>query len=333
MPFDFPVYRAPDFAALGLSDAPDARLAAVEIDGVAPENYHATTMFPEYFRIGGVWRLAEESRMDCLAVWRDGAIAVVEFRLLKRGDLVVLGRSEDGSEGIYVHTDGFGIPGEHGEAFAFRQRRSRETAYSVDYDSLYAQLDYEHDHGNILWVMGPACAFDADARAAFARLVRAGYVHGLMAGNALATHDLEASYRGTARRRAAAGGLCRRLRRPGRHARPDPQGDDGDLHGLGPAHHRHGQHDPLLPGGGRRRAAGILLLGGHLRVRPGQAERPRQPDRADDRHKRSGLYRERQPGREQINYYRKAIRRCLVAGQRLSFFISSPPAGRQSRRR
>ncbi len=198
MPFDFPVYRAPDFAALGLSDAPDARLAAVEIDGVAPENYHATTMFPEYFRIGGVWRLAEESRMDCLAVWRDGAIAVVEFRLLKRGDLVVLGRSEDGSEGIYVHTDGFGIPGEHGEAFAFRQRRSRETAYSVDYDSLYAQLDYEHDHGNILWVMGPACAFDADARAAFARLVRAGYVHGLMAGNALATHDLEASYRGTA---------------------------------------------------------------------------------------------------------------------------------------
>ena len=46
--------------------------------------------------------------------------------------------------------------------------------------------------------MGPACAFDADARAAFAALVRGGYVHGLMAGNALATHDLEASYLGTA---------------------------------------------------------------------------------------------------------------------------------------
>ena len=46
--------------------------------------------------------------------------------------------------------------------------------------------------------MGPACAFDHDARAAFASLVRGGYVHGLLAGNALATHDLEAGYRRTA---------------------------------------------------------------------------------------------------------------------------------------
>ena len=46
--------------------------------------------------------------------------------------------------------------------------------------------------------MGPACSFDADSRAAFAALVRAGFVNGLMAGNALATHDLEAGYLGTA---------------------------------------------------------------------------------------------------------------------------------------
>lgn len=46
--------------------------------------------------------------------------------------------------------------------------------------------------------MGPACSFDADSRNAFASLIRAGYVQGLMAGNALATHDLEASYLNTA---------------------------------------------------------------------------------------------------------------------------------------
>ena len=198
MPFVLPAYRAPDFAALGLLSAPDARLAAVEIDGVAPEDYHATTMFPEYFRIGGKWRLAEESRMDCVAVWTGEAVRVVEFRRLRRGDRVILGRTEDGGEGIYVHAEPFAAPGESAEAFAFRQSRSRETAYSTDYDSLYEQLRYEREHGRILWVMGPACAFDADARAAFARLVREGFVHGLMAGNALATHDLEASYRGTA---------------------------------------------------------------------------------------------------------------------------------------
>ena len=198
MPFILPTYHAPDFAALGLNDAPDARLAAVELPGVAPENYHATTMFPEYFRIGGQWRLAEESRMDCVAVWTGEAVAVVEFRRLRPGDLVVLGRTEDGGEGIYVHVDGFSEAAASDETFAFRQSRSRETAYSADYDRLYEQLRYEREHGRILWVMGPACAFDADSRAAFAALVRAGYVHGLMAGNALATHDLEAGYRRTA---------------------------------------------------------------------------------------------------------------------------------------
>ena len=47
-------------------------------------------------------------------------------------------------------------------------------------------------------MLGPACSFDADARSAFAALVREGFVDGLLAGNALATHDLEAGYLGTA---------------------------------------------------------------------------------------------------------------------------------------
>ena len=52
-------------------------------------------------------------------------------------------------------------------------------------------LNYEREHGNILWVMGPAFAFDADARRAMEARWENGYVDGLMAGNALATHDLE----------------------------------------------------------------------------------------------------------------------------------------------
>ena len=198
MSFTLPQYHAPDFREERFQKAPDAALCPAPRDGVAPENYHATSIYPEYFKVGGRWLLAEESRMDCVAALRDGKIAVVEFRNLKAGEPVVVGRTEDASEGIYVYPDGFG--GEKGEAetFAFRQGRSRETAYSMDYDSIYELLRYEKDHGRILWVMGPACVFDHDARAALAALVRGGYVHGLMAGNALATHDLEAGYRGTA---------------------------------------------------------------------------------------------------------------------------------------
>ncbi len=46
--------------------------------------------------------------------------------------------------------------------------------------------------------MGPAFAFDHDARNAMSKLIENGYVHAILAGNALATHDLEGAYLHTA---------------------------------------------------------------------------------------------------------------------------------------
>ena len=199
MSFQLRRYMPPDFHEPSLRDAPNALLQEAPADGVAPFGYHATSIFPEYFRVDGTWLLAEDSRMDCVAVYRNGKIDAVEFRNLRQGDLVFVGRTEDGSEGILVWPYGFSE--DHtlqGDAFAFRQGRSRETAFSRDYDELYRLLQYEKNHGNILWVMGPACAFDHDSRNAFAGLIQDGYVHGLIAGNALATHDLEGAYLNTA---------------------------------------------------------------------------------------------------------------------------------------
>ena len=200
MAFEFPKYHAPDFTQEKFRSAPDAAWAVVECDGVAPEGYHSTSMYPEYYKIEGEWRLAEESRMDSSVVIRpDRTLAVVENRNLKKGDHVVLGRTENGEDGIYMHCHGFEEPGEAlDDQFVFRQGRSRETSYAKDYDRLIELLRYEKDHGNILWVMGPAFAFDEDARKAMQALVENGYAHGLMAGNALATHDLEGALLHTA---------------------------------------------------------------------------------------------------------------------------------------
>lgn len=201
MLFEMPTYHAPDFEALGLNDAPDAQTELVQIAGVAPRNYHSTSMFPEYVKVDGSWRLAEESRMDSSIVVRaDGTLAVVENRNLCVGDRVVLGRTEDGSEGIYVHDNGFAEPGskDGADKFVFRQGRSRETAFARDYDRLFELLRYEREHGKVVWVMGPAFAFDHDARFAMQRMIEAGYVDGVMAGNALATHDLEGALLHTA---------------------------------------------------------------------------------------------------------------------------------------
>ena len=199
MPFELVKYAAPDFSGEMFVNAPDAAMAPATRDRVAPGNYHATTIFPEYFKVDGRWLLAGESRMDCVAVYENGTIAVREFRNLKQGDLVFTGRTENCEEGIFVYPNGFDAgEGGHDETFAFRQRRTRETAFSKDYDNIYDLLKYERDHGYVVWVMGPACAFDSDSREAFSRLVMNGYVDAMLAGNALATHDLEGAYLKTA---------------------------------------------------------------------------------------------------------------------------------------
>lgn len=199
MPFELVKYAAPDFSGEMFVNAPDAAMAPAPRDRVAPGNYHATTIFPEYFKVDGRWLLAGESRMDCVAVYENGTIAVREFRNLKQGDLVFTGRTENCEEGIFVYPNGFDAgEGGHDETFAFRQRRTRETAFSKGYDNIYDLLKYERDHGYVVWVMGPACAFDSDSREAFSRLVMNGYVDALLAGNALATHDLEGAYLKTA---------------------------------------------------------------------------------------------------------------------------------------
>ena len=200
MAFAFPAYHHPDFDQPSLKNAPDARWETVEKDGVAPEEFHSTSMYPEYFKINGRWTLAEESRMDsCVVLEDDGHLSVVESRNLKKGQRVILGRTEHGQDGIYMHCNGFTQDSETLEdQFVFRQGRSRETSYAKDYDRLVELLRHEKDHGNIVWVMGPAFAFDDGARKAMQALIDNGYCHGLLAGNALGTHDLEGALLHTA---------------------------------------------------------------------------------------------------------------------------------------
>jgi len=245
-------------------DREPAEYGACPADGVAPDNYHATSIYPEFVQVEpGRWVLLAESRMDCVIRKNpDGTLEVVEFRRLKKGDLVAVGRGENGEDGIYVHAGPLdqlpeflagwtpanvtasmvgpvsGLvaaptsaasqpsasqadspeaestadpsalsapsassapsPVAPADKFAFRTGVSRETSFSLDYDTLYDVLRHDRDNGHIVWVAGPAVVFDADARRAFSGLIDAGYVHALLAGNALATHDLEAALYGTA---------------------------------------------------------------------------------------------------------------------------------------
>ena len=90
MPFALRKYHAPDFMRPDLANAPDVTLRETPADGIAPAGFHAMSIYPEYFKVNGQWLLAEESRMDCVPVYREGRIGVIEPRRLKKGELAEL---------------------------------------------------------------------------------------------------------------------------------------------------------------------------------------------------------------------------------------------------
>ena len=91
----------PDFRAARFASAPDARFVPAPADGVLPEDFFSTTNLPTYVRVRGEWRLPREPRMDsALVLGRDGELWVREMRRVRAGDLIAVGRKEDGSEGI-----------------------------------------------------------------------------------------------------------------------------------------------------------------------------------------------------------------------------------------
>ena len=188
-------FSPPDFSKRELSGAPDAKFVAAPADGVLPEGFFSTTNLPTYVHIKGEWKMPREPRMDsALVLDRDGALWVKEGRRVKKGDLVAVGAAEDGSEGIFVQTDL--VSSEGGDEFKFMTSEvSREKP--IDY-ALMAQLlvDERERGGYPVWVTGPALVHSR-ARNDMSWFIANGFVGALLAGNAVAVHDIEASIFGT----------------------------------------------------------------------------------------------------------------------------------------
>ena len=187
---------SPDFSVAPFKGAPAARFEPLPADGVLPEGFFSTSNLPTYLNVDGRWLAPSRPRMDCVVVKRADGLETIEPRRLRRGDLVAMGEAEDGTDGIVVHADGF-LGGGHGaNEFRFMSTEvSRERP--VNYEELAARLGEEKRRGGYLvWVVGPALVHSR-ARADFEWFIRQGYVQAVLAGNAVAVHDIEAAIFGT----------------------------------------------------------------------------------------------------------------------------------------
>jgi lysine-ketoglutarate reductase/saccharopine dehydrogenase-like protein (TIGR00300 family) len=184
----------PDFSSAALANAPDATFVAAPADGVLPDRFFSTTNLPTWVKVKGEWRMPREPRMDsALVLDREGILWIREGRRVARGDMVVVGKAEDGSEGVYVHSQA--EDDDAGEFKFMTSEVSREKP--IDYSLMAQILLDERDRGGYpIWVTGPALVHSR-ARADMVWFIENGFVGALLAGNAVAVHDIEASIFGT----------------------------------------------------------------------------------------------------------------------------------------
>lgn len=189
-------FAHPDFGAARFAGARDATFVPAPSDGVLPEGFFSTTNLPTYVRVNSEWRMPAEPRMDSAIVLDDKhQLWVREGRRVRRGERVAVGFAEDGSEGIYVHAQAFVADAGDGEFKFMASEVSREKP--IDYTLMARMLLEERDRGGYpVWVTGPALVHSR-ARADMAWFVANGFVGALLAGNAVAVHDIEASIFGT----------------------------------------------------------------------------------------------------------------------------------------
>jgi len=172
-------------------DPGEALLRVVERDGVFPDDFYSTTNLETVVRIGSSWVPVEQPEMDCGLVVDIGRVRTVPVSDIRAGQSVVCGAG--GVKVVLPHVDR-----SEGDDFGFMSSAvSSEKPQSLLLRQIAQQMrEVKADGGKVLWVGGPAVVHTGAAPAMVA-LVENGWVDVLFAGNALATHDIEASLYGT----------------------------------------------------------------------------------------------------------------------------------------
>jgi lysine-ketoglutarate reductase/saccharopine dehydrogenase-like protein (TIGR00300 family) len=167
-------------------------------DGVFPDDFYSTTNLETVVRLGGSWVPVEHPEMDCGLLVSNSRVRTVPVSDVREGDMVVCGAS--GVRVVLPPREHSAHSGERpgGEMFGFMSSVvSSEKPQALQVRQIASRIrDVKADGGKVLWVAGPAVVHTG-ADAAMVALVEAGFVDVLFAGNALATHDIEASLYGT----------------------------------------------------------------------------------------------------------------------------------------
>jgi lysine-ketoglutarate reductase/saccharopine dehydrogenase-like protein (TIGR00300 family) len=171
-------------------DDTDAIREAAPRDGVLPDDFYATTNLETEVRIDGTWISVALPEMDCAIAIGAGSATTIAPSDIRAGDAVVVGHAG-------VRVKALQRP-RRKQVFEFM---SSAVSSEKPKESLIAEVARElaatrAAGKRVLLVGGPAIVHTGAGKY-LERLIRAGFIDALFAGNALAVHDIESQFFGT----------------------------------------------------------------------------------------------------------------------------------------
>jgi lysine-ketoglutarate reductase/saccharopine dehydrogenase-like protein (TIGR00300 family) len=161
-----------------------------EKDRCVPDDFYSTTNHRTHVRLDGEWVEVEKQRMDAVIVVSGNRAECRKLRDVKAGEPVVCGH-----DGIRV-TPEFRERDRHGFAFMSNDVSSERRVEGSVARIAQMMRDVKQAGGRIAVVAGPVVVHTGGVEH-FSELIRRGYVDVVLAGNALAVHDVEFALSGT----------------------------------------------------------------------------------------------------------------------------------------
>ena len=184
-------------AVAATEEAAAAHLEEVIQSGVAPDDFYVSTIYPTEVLLEGQWVKVQGQRMDgAIAVTHapSGSIACCKLlRDLQVGEFVVIG-----SEGIRTKRTTTTLKKSSTEEFSFMGAGvSSERRVELVVEQIAWDLRRIRDQGGKAVVTAGPVVIHTGGSEHLNKLIREGYVHALLGGNAIAVHDIEQSLMGT----------------------------------------------------------------------------------------------------------------------------------------
>jgi lysine-ketoglutarate reductase/saccharopine dehydrogenase-like protein (TIGR00300 family) len=173
-----------------LEDEGQIVLKGSKKDGTVPDDFYSTTNYRTQVRVHGREMEVERQRMDGCIVIKAGRAVCTKLRDVRRGDAVVCGH-----DGVEVFP-------------LFKERETQDFVFMASDVSSEKRVELtvgeiarmmrsiKKRKQRIIAVPGPVVVHTGGGKH-LGRILRAGYIDAVLAGNALAVHDIERALYGT----------------------------------------------------------------------------------------------------------------------------------------